>query len=593
MKIKSEVFALIILILFSIFSYYDTFESVEYFFQDSVLQSRGQPDTRVSIIAIDETSLDKLGMWPWPRKIMADMINKLSAGKPSVIGIDVILSQESSYPEGDKALVEAAKKAGNVVFPAVGWKGTEKKYSALEGMESPTLEVPFPTLGACSKAGHITTVVDSDNIVRKSLNAFRHQGKDIKSFASVIYEEYMKKTTGSSPNYSLPQDRYHMSHISFVGKPDDFEHASFYSVLSGEILPEYFEGKIVLIGPYALGMMDSYLTPLDRNVHMNGIEIHANIIQNFINQTFKLTVPDYVDFTILFLSCIVLFLLFKRFSPAKSAIILVLYLVLYIALAKYVYAKGFILQLFYPMFSIVLLYLMTIIYRYIEEFLERKRITDVFGKYVAPQVVKEILDNGEEGLKLGGIRREITALFVDIRGFTPMSEKCQPEEVVAILNDYLNLCAESIFKYGGTLDKFIGDATMAIFNAPLDLEDHAFKAVQTAWAMKEGSEKLRKVLEEKFGRSVQFGIGINTGYAVVGNIGAKFRMDYTAIGDTVNTAARLESNSKPGQILMSQATYDLVKDRINAASLGEIKVKGKEHGIPVYELEGIQSEFNN
>ncbi|HHW47611.1 MAG TPA: adenylate/guanylate cyclase domain-containing protein [Clostridiaceae bacterium] len=129
---------------------------------------------------------------------------------------------------------------------------------------------------------------------------------------------------------------------------------------------------------------------------------------------------------------------------------------------------------------------------------------------------------------------------------------------------------------------------MALFNAPLDLEDHAFSAVQAAWAMKRGAEPLKKKLEEKFGKTVEFGIGINTGEAVVGNIGAVFRMDYTAIGDTVNTAARLESNARPGQILMSQSTYERVKDRVRATFMGEYTVKGKAHGIPVYQLDGLK-----
>jgi adenylate cyclase len=252
------------------------------------------------------------------------------------------------------------------------------------------------------------------------------------------------------------------------------------------------------------------------------------------------------------------------------------------------YNSGFVLNIIYPIISTSVIYLVLLIYRYIDELMERKRVTDVFGRYVAPQVVQEILNTGKENLRLGGNRKEITALFVDIRGFTPLSEKATPEEVVGILNEYLNLCAEAIFKYEGTLDKFIGDATMAIFNAPLDLKDHAFRAVQTAWAMKEGSVKLQGIIQEKFGKNVRFGIGINTGQAVVGNIGAEIRMDYTAIGDTVNTAARLESNAKPGQILMSKTTYDLVKDRVKAEYLGEIKVKGKSDGIPVYQLDGIE-----
>ncbi|NMA94086.1 MAG: adenylate/guanylate cyclase domain-containing protein, partial [Clostridiales bacterium] len=169
-----------------------------------------------------------------------------------------------------------------------------------------------------------------------------------------------------------------------------------------------------------------------------------------------------------------------------------------------------------------------------------------------------------------------------------MSESLEPEQVVGILNEYLELVAQSIFKTEGTLDKYIGDAAMGLFGAPLELEDHAFRAVEAALHMKQGSEELGNKLLEKYGRTVSFGIGINTGEAIVGNIGASHRMDYTAIGDTVNTAARLESNAAPGQILISRATYDLVKDKVEVNPLGELKVKGKANVVEIFEVMGIK-----
>ena len=179
-------------------------------------------------------------------------------------------------------------------------------------------------------------------------------------------------------------------------------------------------------------------------------------------------------------------------------------------------------------------------------------------------------------------------MFVDIRGFTPMSENLQPEQVVQILNEYLTLTTESIFKHNGMLDKFIGDATMAVFNAPFDLEDYLYEAVATAWDIKSGSDELGKKLMEQFGRTVSFGIGVNCGDAVVGNIGCEVRMDYTAIGDTVNTAARLESRAKPGQILISEALYKALEDRIEAEEVGEMELKGKSNKIMVYSVTAIE-----
>ena len=169
-----------------------------------------------------------------------------------------------------------------------------------------------------------------------------------------------------------------------------------------------------------------------------------------------------------------------------------------------------------------------------------------------------------------------------------MSEVLKPEEVVEILNEYLSLTTQSIFNNKGTLDKFVGDATMAVFNAPLDLDDYIYRAVKTAWDMKAGSEALAEKFEKRFGRSVAFGIGVNCGDAVVGNIGCEFRMDYTAIGDTVNTAARLESNAKRGQILISQEVYDNVKDRVEVTPIGELPLKGKEVGVFIYQVDNVK-----
>jgi adenylate cyclase len=202
-------------------------------------------------------------------------------------------------------------------------------------------------------------------------------------------------------------------------------------------------------------------------------------------------------------------------------------------------------------------------------------------------VVETLVKSGTKELKLGGNKKDIAVLFVDIRGFTSMSEKLNPEQVVEILNEYLNLTSIAIFKFGGTLDKFIGDATMAIFNAPLDLEDFAFKAICSAVEMMKGSHELSERILDKFGTYVNFGIGVNYGTAVVGNIGASFRMEYTAIGDTVNTAQRLESNAKPGQILISQSIYQLVKDKVNVTSIGEMALKGKSEGVFAYQLDGL------
>lgn len=590
MKVKSYHIIILIFLILIVLSKFNHDYRMNFLFDvDKGLQDAWyQEDTKrvmdITIVGIDQKSIEELGRFDtWPRSYMADAINKLSQGKPAVIGIDILFTG-TSEAKADEELVRAAKAAGNVV---VGVKGLIGRKATKNGLDVKGLEEPFDALNEVVKTGHINTRADDDGVVRSTMEFFLYNGRRIDSFDKVIYDEYIRNTGAVPAESTLSSDLLNRRIISFEKNIGDFGYISFVDLLNDEIPVELQKDRIVLIGPYDYGMMDSYITPTDRKISMHGVEIHANILQNYILGSFKQVLPWEYTLLASFLFCLLGYIVSSRFKPGKAGLLIVGILVLYMLGSKLLYFKGYIISIFYPVALVVLTYLIMLVYRYLEEYLERRRITGIFGRYVAPQVVDQILKNGEDGLKLGGDRREISVLFVDIRGFTPLSEKMEPEEVVGILNNYLNLTARSIFENEGTVDKFIGDATMAIFNAPLDLKDHEFKAVKAAWAMKQGAAVLRQELEAKYGRSVSFGIGVHTGYAVVGNIGADFRMDYTAIGDTVNTAARLESNAKPDQILLSSAIYEKVKDRVKVTSLGEIKVKGKEEGILVYQLDQI------
>lgn len=596
MKIKSQYLALALIFLFGIFSQYDIFVKLENYVEDYQFQKQKDSDSDIVILGIDEKSLEEFGTFPWDRKVYSELFDILSKGKPAAIGVDILFSDKSPSPESDLALINSIKNVGNVVLASYGniestsYENVEKKYNKdIRNIEVSTVEEPMEELKAVSKSGFIN-VFPSDKdgeIIRRFYDTIDYEGNKINSFAYEIYKEAVSNGLNSGKLLAKPDEVWNKNYIDFSGDPGTFEYHSIADVFDGTIDPSYFEGKIILIGPYTVGLQDRFFTAASRNYQMYGIEIHANLIQNYLYNNFKSFVSDKVNLLILIILGIASYLLFKKLTPPKASILLLVIMGLYLVLANYTYSKGIIIKIIYPLLLMTSINIMLIIYSYIDEYIERKKITDTFGKYVAPQVVDQILKGGEKSLHLGGVRRFITVLFVDIRGFTPLSEKAQPEEIVEILNDYLNLTAESIFNEGGTLDKFIGDATMAIYNAPLDLEDHAYRAVKSAWAMKQGSIALQEKLEKKFGKSVQFGIGLNTGYAVVGNIGAKFRMDYTAIGDTVNTSARLESNAKAGQILLSKSTYELVKDKVEVTPLGEIKVKGKTNGVEIYQLEKV------
>lgn len=225
---------------------------------------------------------------------------------------------------------------------------------------------------------------------------------------------------------------------------------------------------------------------------------------------------------------------------------------------------------------------------YVRASLEKRHISKTFKRYVAPEIVSELLKEGTDPLGLGGKLLDIAVLFVDIRGFTTMSEVLTPQEVVSILNRYLSLTTDCIMKNKGTLDKFVGDCTMAIWNAPIAQDDYVMKACQAALDMVEGSKALSQELMDKFGRTVSFGIGVHCGSAVVGNIGAEMRMDFTAIGDTVNTSARLEANAPAGKIYISREVVDRLGDRIRTTSLGDgISLKGKAQKFEIFLLDGV------
>lgn len=584
---KSRLMSGVLIVLVLLAMQFQIFHNFDNTIYDNYLEGQEGVNKDIVIVAIDDTSIDTLGQWPFDRDLHAKLIDTISSGNPKVIGVD-LLFDSGKEDSTDDALGKAIAQAGNVIMaeqivytPLVdGYKqGSDKLIDQIDA------------IGYGAKNGHINTYPDKDRVVRKTqlfanrFNIKTESNELIPSFSYQIVETYLGSDNQQLKKFFNKNESYY---IDYKGIPKQFDNIPYYMVLEGDIPPSYFEDKIVIIGPYANGLQDEYITPIMPEQPMFGVEIHANIIQDLLEDSLKHETPTWLNMVIVILLGVLSYVASRKLKPLGGFFANVVLLVAFLVITKLVYQMGFVLHIFYGVIGVLMIYMASLAYHYIEQLLEKHKIKTIFGKYVAPQVVDQILARPE--IELGGERRMITTLFVDIRGFTPLSESCEPEEIVGILNQYLDLCENAIFEYKGTLDKFIGDATMAIYNAPLPLEDHALQAVKTAWAMKKGAQALKQNLLEKYGKVVDFGIGVNTGYAVVGNIGSKRRMDYTAIGDTVNTAARLESNAQAGQILISEATYQVVKDKIKARPLGELKVKGKEILIPIYEVEGVIDE---
>ena len=407
-------------------------------------------------------------------------------------------------------------------------------------------------------------------------------------FSKAVYDVYCEENN-ITPNI-IRSDKTGRTLINYSGKPGDYECISLIDVLDGKIDKRIFKNSIVLVGAYASGMQDNFNVPNGGNRQMFGVEIHANILQAYMYNRFSVNGNPYMYGIIFGFICAVLHFLFKRIKLWVSSILLIFGIVAELIVCVALNNNGTTISIIYAPVMLIISYVYCLAIGYILERLKQKKVIKAFKKYVAPEVVDEISKKGEFHITLGGENRDIAVLFVDIRGFTTMSEILEPEQVVEILNNYLELTTKCIFKNKGTLDKFVGDATMAVFNSPFDLDDYVYRAVCAAWDIVQGGIELEGKLLERFGRSVGFGVGVNCGPAVVGNIGCEFRMDFTAIGDTVNTAARLEANAKKGQVLISDVVYERVKDRILVDDVGAIPLKGKSNEVFVYSVIGLKGE---
>jgi adenylate cyclase len=365
-------------------------------------------------------------------------------------------------------------------------------------------------------------------------------------------------------------------------------------VVEGRIDPSRLEDKIVLVGwMNVLQEYDLHNTPVSAGQRMAGVEIQANIIHTLFH--YKGLVPQSLSSTMITILTLALisglglsWLSGLRFGVILGLIFSAILSLAYFLFTGFAFQSGILPDTLYPFATIIFCYGGVIATCFFAEQSERRRVMQAFGRHVSPQVRDEIMDNPEL-IKLGGEQREVSALFADIRGFTAMSEKLNPSQVVGILNQYLDGMTKVVFKYGGTLDKFTGDGMMVFFNAPSLQDDHAQRAVRAAVEMQEQAQRTGKARQESEW-AVEYGIGITTGEAVVGNIGSADRHDYTAIGDTVNLAARLEGKAERGQILISEHTYQQAQDIIEARPLEPIKVKGREEKVVVYEVLGLSSQ---
>ena len=590
---KKRITCIVCGLLAFIAAFFNVLGTVDKTAEDYLYHQAGKVDANIKIIKIDDKTLNQMGDFStWNRDVYAQLVETLCVSeeiRPAVIGFDVLFSSEKEL-ESDQRFADVSAEYGNVVT-AYSYVFTKEVTSDANGnlnvndMAVSEKVIPYTALRQATEQGFVNALMDEqDSIIRSAFLYFDEEdGTRAKSFSASIYEKYME-SKGEKVNYST--DNSAMS-FRYSGKPQEYENVSLVDVLDGTVPAEAFDGCIVLVGAYAAGMMDAYFVPVDRGQQMYGVEIHANTIQALLEEKVLTPVPAIIDGILAAVVAVLLVLVCEKISVLKVAAVCVGTAVVKVIVGAILFSFGYTSNvLVIPVMAILIGVYYVGMHYYIAH-KAKQSIEKAFSKYVAPQVVDEIAKDGTYELKLGGENRDVAVLFVDIRGFTPLSESLEPEQVVDILNGYLELTTSAIFRHGGTLDKFIGDATMAVFNSPFDTEDYEYKAILTAWDIVQGGNRIEKEYLERYGKHVGFGVGVNCGPAVVGNIGCEFRMDYTAIGDTVNTAARLEANAPRGTVYISEYVYEKVKDRITVEEVGEIPLKGKSKGVFVYSVKGV------
>ena len=561
---------------------------------DAVYSQMNGTGDDIVIIAVDEETLAEYGAFSsWSREKCAQLAELLYSDEqsvPAVLAFDMVFTGETDE-EADNRLVNSLSGKNAVTATNFVYRGTTIYADGAQNYDAWNIEMeerPFEALDKAVFSGFANAQLSRDGFVRSAQLWEDVGGEKRYSFAAQIYRQYQNKL-GEEAVFPQTNSRNQVL-FGYSGKPGEFQRFSMKDVLSGNVDKRNFKDKIVMVGAYASGMQDSFHTPADRGRDMFGVELNANIVRALMLGKISQRAPVYAHAAIAALLVFV-YVFTARRMKMYPALLSVIWLIIADIGAGFVLSRcGITVTLIYPIIVAGVFAAAVFVEKYLAETIRKKRILQGFEKYLSPQVLKQLSKDEEYDLTLGVEKREVCVLFVDIRGFTTMSEKLAPEEVSQILNEFLSEVTKCVFRHSGMLDKFIGDAAMAVFNAPTDLPDYLFKAVCAAVDIKNCGEALGNRLREQYGNSVNFGIGLNCGEAVVGNIGCEIRMDYTAIGDTVNTAARLEAKAAGGEILISEALYEQLKDRIDARFKEEMTLKGKALPVKVYSVLDVKSE---
>lgn len=590
------------------------------------------PSEDIVLVSIDDDSVRRMaplvGRWPWPRLVHADLIEFLSRAPAEVIVFDVLFTEpdvrrftvgneEWTGIESDDAFADSVARAGNVVLAAD---------AAAEGLVDETRGLPAPSelrpvrtyerVGNCVEPrpilvppyaaldhaarliGHSLLIRDGDGPLRRAYPFVRVGEQVVPSLpvAAAILAASARGTPAPALSGACPPLIPYRGPTIGPNNTLTFNEYSFYALFRSaqqileqqqpEIDPAVFKDKIVVVSATASGTYEVQASPFAQGIA--GGEVHANVIDALLNG--RTIVPFTASATGLVTIGVVLSLglLGTVASIWRLAAATVIVALVIVWTSVRLFAAGAWMPLVTPLVAIALTFVGQLTWQYVVEGREKRQIKRLFSRYVPKDVYEQLLADPTRAA-LGGKRRNMTVLFSDVRGFTSMSEKATPEEVVGQLNEYFSRMVHVLFGHRGTLDKFVGDMVMGLFGAPVDDEDHAEHAVQTALAMSVALDELNRTWAAAGRPELDIGIGIATGDMVAGNIGSEAIMSYTVIGDVVNLGARLESLNKDfgTRIIISDATRAALKGRYDIRPLGDVTVKGKSKPVAIFEVRRV------
>ena len=503
--------------------------------------SNGAPPDIVVVGIDDVTFGDLRRRWPFPRRLHAKAVNQLTKAGARVIAYDIQFTEPTTAYD-DNALIDAVDRAHGVVLATT--EVDEKGHANVFGGEQ-----VMRAIGA--RAGNSNFLNDEDGVIRR----MPYSVDGLTSFSIAATDVFQRKRdhlrTGSE-------------WIDYAGDPGTVDYLSFSRLLSGEFADDLFKGKIAVVGATAPSLQDTHATPVGGGAQMSGPEVQANAIATALDGFPLKEAPHALNVGLIVLLGLVGPMMALAFGPLRAAIYGLLVAVVFTVAVQLAFNSGLIVSFLYPLGSLLFGVTGALAIGLVLDAFERERVRDVFSRFVPEAVVAEVLKNVDEDLRLGGKKQIVTVLFSDVRGFTTFSEGRPPEKVIEVLNRYLTMMTDVILKHGGTLVTFMGDGIMAVFGAPIEMEDHADRALAASREMAGPAlDSFNEwMAEQGEPEGFRIGIGLNSGPVMAGNVGSERRLEYTVIGDTTNTASRIEGMTKgtPHTIYLAESTREFLSD---------------------------------